>query len=264
MKKLLFTCAFAPVLGIGGFSARADAAAGASTNDPRPFTMVEDTYPEGKGAFEIENSLEYGHRTHSDHGLNAFGMEHELEFGLADNFDLKIPVAYHYQDTAEGSGFGFDSVAIQGDYYLTSSYTDPLGVALIGEMGVGEDTLSFEAVLVLQKDFGNWVIAYNLAAETEITGVFRNEAENETEGTITNALGIAYNVSPTMRLGGELSAESTYLNWSHYDGTVVYAGPVFSYFGQEHWWLAVGPNFLLTNQQEEAQFRLDLLFAVSF
>jgi hypothetical protein len=235
-----------------------------SGNDPRPFTMVEDTYPEGKGAFEIENTVEYGHRTHRDHGLNTFDFEHELEFGLADNFDLKIPIAYHYEDTANGSGFGFDDIGIQGDVYLTNSFTDPVGVALMGEVNVGEDVLGLELTLVLQKDFGNWVVAYNLGAETEISGVFNSDVENETEGVLVNSLGAAYSVGQNMRIGGQVLAESTYADWNDYEGTVVYAGPTFSYFGGRKWWLTVGPNFLLTNQQEEAEFRLDLIFGITF
>ena len=163
--------------------------------------MVEDTYPEGKGAFELENTFSYGHRTRSDHGFNGLEVEHEFEVGLANNFDLKVPVAYHYTDSREENGVHFDSAAIQADFYLTNSNIDPVGIALFAEAGVGEHSLSFSQTLVLQKDFDRWVVAYNLGAETEVSGVFRRGGSNEVTGTLVNALGVAYSLTPTLRLG---------------------------------------------------------------
>lgn len=232
-----------------------------SANDPRPFTMVEDTYPEGAGAFELENTFSYNHRTRNDHGFNALDIEHEFEYGVNDNLDLKVPIAYGYESSADGDSTHFDSAAVQFDLYLANSYTDPVGIAIIGEAGVGEGSLSFETTLVVQKDFGDWVIAYNLGAETGIDGVFRSDQENEVTGLWINSLGAAYSLTGDLRVGAQVSAESTYADWSRYDGTTVYAGPTINYFGGS-WWLTIGPSAQLTSSADEPEYRLDLILAV--
>src|SRR5438093_86521 len=58
--------------------------------DPRPFTFVYDTYPEGKGNWEYEQWVTWRNHTKEDSGFNRIDFRHEFEFGLAENFDLSV------------------------------------------------------------------------------------------------------------------------------------------------------------------------------
>jgi hypothetical protein len=239
--------------------------ASAALGGPRPFTLVEDAYPEGKGIWELENTFAYDHRTHHDNGFNAFSMEHEIEYGIAENVDLKVPISYSYTSSSdEGDHFRFGDIGFEPVIYFSSPSTDPIGVSLQTEVAVGESTLSFATLLVLQKDIGDWVIAYNIGQETEIEGVFRNNGESETSGTIINAFGATYNITRDLRIGGEISAESSYGNWNHYDGTAIHAGPVLNYFAGQHFWFTLGPHFLIGQHDDEPKFEVTAILGYTF
>ena len=65
-------------------------------------------------------------------------------------------------------------------------------------------------------------------------------------------------------MGGEAFTESTFDNWSDYQHTNLYAGPVISYQGNKHWWATVTPVFQLTDTQDEPDFQLRLIFGLMF
>ena len=39
---------------------------------------------------------------------------------------------------------------------------------------------------------------------------------------------------------------------------------MLNYAGGEHWWLTVGPNVRVIGQDDDPDFRLNVIFAVSF
>ena len=135
--------------------------------DPRPFTFVYDTYPEGKGNSEYEQWVTFENGKPDDHGYNAVRLRHEFEFGLADNFDLAVYLPnWSYEDSDERNSAKFDSVSVEGIFYALNPVTDPIGLGIYTEVSIGEDEIEFEHKLLLQKDIGNWTIAYNLILET--------------------------------------------------------------------------------------------------
>jgi len=234
--------------------------------DARPFTFVYDTYPVGKGAWEFEQWVTYSGRTDNEHGYDRFDFREEIEFGLTDNFDLAFYLpSWRYEDSEERTGTKFDSVDVEGIVYLSSPRTDPLGVALYMEIGVGEHELKFEPKVLLQKDIGPWIIAYNFVAETEIEGVGDEETEDEVEGEIENLLGISYSIDEKWFVGGEVTVASEFEDWKEYENTTVYAGPAVSYQGAEHWWITVTPTVLLTQEDEdEPDFQVRAIMGLSF
>jgi len=233
--------------------------------DPRPFTFVEDTYPETKGEVEYEQWFTWQTHTNQDHGFDRFDFRHEFEFGITDNFDLSLYVPnWHYEDSAVRKGAHFDSVGVEGILYLSNPVTDFLGSALYGEINIGDEEIEYEFKLLLQKDVGNWTFAYNLILETEVEGVFHSDEENEVDGVLGHGLGVSYSLGPKWRVGGEMAIESVYQDWSRYEDTTVYAGPVMSYAGDKHWWVTVTPAFQLTDVDDEADFALRMVAGWEF
>jgi hypothetical protein len=238
--------------------------------DARPFTFTYDTYPVGKGNWEYEQWITYRGRSQADHGFTRFDFRHEVEFGLADNFDLSIYFAsWRYEDSDSRQGTKFDSTSIEGTLYLSNPVTDFMGAGLYAEFAVGENELEFEQKLLLQKDWKNWTFAYNLIFETEIEGVFQDPdepgAETEVEGVIAHALGASYAIGRgDLRIGGEMVIESVFENWSHYEDTSVYLGPVISYQGGKNWWVTVTPMYQLSSLEDEPDFNVRLIAGIEF
>ena len=242
--------------------------------DPRPFTFVYDTYPIGKGNVEYEQWVTYRAHSEDDHDFQRLDFRHEFEFGVADNFDLSLYLAsWRWEDTRDHTGTHFDSASVEGIVYLLNPVTDAFGLGLYAEFAIGEDELEFEQKLLLQKDVGKWTFAYNLIFETEVEGVFRDDRENEVEGVIGHALGASYQLAPSWRVGAEMTIESIFEDWDHYEDTVVYLGPNFSYTGgtlgsigdsQLGWWVTLTPTFQLTRVDDEPDFQIRLIAGLEF
>jgi hypothetical protein len=238
-------------------------------SDPRPFSFVSNAYPEGKGSVEYEQYVTYKAHKEDDTGYDRFDFKHELELGLADNFDLGIYLAkWRYENSADRVGTHFDGVAVEGKFYITNPATDLVGIGLFSEIGVSDNAFTFEQKLVLQKDIGDWTIGYNLELETEVAGMFHQDQTAEAEGEIENLLGVSYAIAPQWRLGGELMVVSKYDNWSEYKGTTVYAGPAISYqggkIGKVDWFVTATPMVQVTNRASEADFQVRVVAGLEF
>ena len=243
------------------FAAALVASATVASADPRPFTFSNDTYPMGKGDFEFEQWATWEHHTDEDPGHNRIVFREELEFGVADNFDLAVYLpTWSYEDTDEDDGLKFQSVDVEAIVYLSNPVEDVVGFGIYNEAKIGEESLGFETKLLLQKDVGNWVFAYNLVLETEIEGIFHGaEDENEIEGELKHTFGVAYALTEGIFVGAEAVVESEYEDWSEYEGTSVYAGPVVSVQNLGPVWITATPAFLLTQEDEgepDLEFRV--------
>jgi hypothetical protein len=230
--------------------------------DPRPFTFTTDTYPVGKGNWEFEQWVTW--QQNGDE--NVYQFREEFEFGVADNFDLAVYLPnWSYQDTQARTGTHFDSVGIEGVVYFMNPVTDFIGLGWYNEINVGEDELEFETKLLVQKDIGNWVLGYNLVLETEVEGVFDADEETEVEGVIENTFGASYAFGRgDFRAGGELTIESIFEDWDDFEATHVFAGPVFSYWGAQNWFVTVTPMVQLTSHDEEADFQVRMIAGYEF
>lgn len=240
--------------------------------DSRPFTFTYDLYSEGKGTLEYEQWATYQAHKDGDSDYQRIAFRHEFEYGVTDNFDLSVYVAnWSYEDSDSFTGTQYDSSAIEGIFYLSSPVTDPIGVGLYMEVAFGEHSLTFEPKLLLQKDIGNWILAYNLTAETEIEHIFGGDEEPaEVTGELAHSFGVSYALNTTWRLGAEAVVESVYADWNDYQGTTVYAGPTVSFTGEtigrlvSEWWVAATPAFQLTDEADEPDFQLRLIAGFVF
>jgi hypothetical protein len=226
---------------------------------------VTDAYPEGKGNLEYEQWVTYEGGKGADPGFDRLRLRHEFEFGLADNFDLSVYfLEWSYTDSPAFTGTRWDGFAVEGIVYLSNPVTDVVGSGLYAEVGMGEDSVELELKGLLHKDWGPWTAAYNFVLETEVEGVFDSAAENEVEGVIGHALGVSYKLGGGWQVGGELVAESVYADWSRYEHTSVYAGPNLAYQGGKHFWFALTPQFQLTSEEDEPDFRVRAILGWEF
>src|SRR5215212_8517570 len=82
--------------------------------DPRPFTFTYDAYPIGKGSVEYEQWVTFNADKASEHGFKEFEILHELEYGLADDFDLSFYfLRWKYEDSDAESGTKYDGGAVE-------------------------------------------------------------------------------------------------------------------------------------------------------
>jgi len=233
--------------------------------DPRPFTLTYDAYPIGKGAAEYEQWITFNCRKRSEHGFKQFEFLHELEYGIADDLDIGLYfLRWNYDDSRDQSGTHYDGGAVEFIYTIANPAKERWGLALYNEIAVAEDELEFEQKVLVQKDVGKWIFAYNLILETEIEGVFNSKKENEVEGVIGHALGITKAVAREWFVGGELLVQSKFSDWSSYENTTTYLGPTISYQGGNHWWVTITPAYQITGEDEEPDWKTRLIAGWEF
>ncbi len=237
----------------------------------RPFTYTYDTYPMGQGNFEVEQWVTLKHHTGADSGYTRWDFREELEYGATDKLRLALYLpSWQVEDSRDRHGARFDQVGLEAIYLLSNPITDPIGAGLYGEVNLGErGEVEGEIKLLLHKEIGDWTLAYNLLAETEVQNVGRS-GEHEKEGVLGHSLGISCSLGAAWRVGGETVVETVIEDWRRYDHTTVYAGPVVSYQGanlgqsQATWWVTLTPTFQLTSLEEEPDYVTRLIVGVSF
>jgi hypothetical protein len=228
----------------------------------RPFTFVYEATTMPKGAREYETWVTWKTHKESDPDFDRFDFRHEFEFGVTDRFQLALYVSdWRYEDGASVSDDGTDwrNAAVEGIYQLTNPTTDPLGVALYGEIKGGDELFELESKLLLQKNVGPWILAWNGTLEAEWEG----SDYSEDKGKLAQAAGISYGLSPRWAVGAELIHEIEYEDWSAWGDHVVYLGPAVSYRAPR-WWVTVTPTVQLTDVDSEADFQTRLILAIDF
>src|SRR4029077_14054329 len=65
----------------------------------KPYTLVEDGYPDPVGQLDLENALESDFHPHDDTGFKQFSLENELEYQYDEKLALRVKAAYFYEDS---------------------------------------------------------------------------------------------------------------------------------------------------------------------
>ncbi len=152
-------------------------------------------------------------------GADSFEFRHEIEFGVTDHLQLGIYLAdWSY---SEADGAVYEHSGVEAIYNLTNPTTDFLGSALYLEVVGGDDVANVEGKLLLQKNFGPLVVAYNLVLE----GKWEGENLDEREGEFAQTLGVSYEVNPHFSVGVEAFHEIPLPDWKSGKDSIVFAGP---------------------------------------
>lgn len=225
----------------------------------RRFTYIYEALTMPKGAWEYEQWVTWKTAKETDRGFDRFDFRHEFEWGITDNFQLALYVAdWRFEDKRGKRQGDFRDTAVEAIYNLTNPVTDPIGVSLYGEIQLGDEKFELEGKLILEKDFGPLVLAYNLVLEAEWEG----HHFDEDKGKLEQVLGISYQFSPKFTLGAELLHEWGIPDWQGIRGKgVFYVGPNFSYRA-EKWWATLTPLFQVSDVADEPDFQMRLLVGI--
>lgn len=228
----------------------------------RRFTYVYEATTQPKGAVEFEQWGTWKTHKRSDSTFDRFDIRHEIEFGLTDRLQMGIYLAdWRYEDgrSVDNDGADYRDTAVEFIYNLSDPVNDALGSAIYGEIKLGDELFELEAKLILQKNVGKWVFAWNGTIEAEWEG----SDYSEDKGKLAQSFGASYQFSPKFTAGIELLHEVENDDWREWQDHVLYIGPNFSYRA-DTWWVTVTPLFQITDEADEADFQARFIFGFNF
>jgi hypothetical protein len=229
--------------------------------DERHFTYTYETTTLPKGAAEFETWTTWKGVRSGGPNVDKFEFRHEFEVGITDHLQLGLYLPNWSAVSTSGgkTEVQFDSVGAELIYNLSNPTTDWLGSAVYCEVTGGPDHFSLEGKLLLQKNIGSWVVAWNGIVEAEWEG----KGLNERVGVLEQSLGLGYQISPSFTVGAEAVHEVEFEDWSEAGEHVVSAGPNFSYRFKNAY-VAVTGLFLLTDVEGEPDYQTRVIFGFQF
>src|SRR5713226_4465274 len=172
--------------------------------DQRHFTFVYEATIEEPGEFELENWITGQIRKGSDHGFGELDFRHEIEFGVIDKLQASVYVAdWSYVSSKETNGFVFSDAALELVYQIYNPEKAPIGLALYQEIEGGDQIFGSESKLIVQKNVGAIVLAYNATLEA----VWQGKELAEREAEFQQSIGASYEVNRCVSIGAEILHE---------------------------------------------------------
>ncbi len=236
--------------------------AGVAEGGERKFTFVYEATTAPPGTIEYEQFVTWKASKANDSDFDRLEFRHELEFGLTPRLQLGVYLAdWRYQDgeSVNINRVEYRDTAIELIYNVLNPVTDPIGLALYGEVKGGDELFELEGKIILQKDLGPWTLAYNATIEAEWEGDDFDEDKGEFEQTA----GVSYQFSPKFSAGVEFLHEVAFDDWDETGPSVVYFGPNAA-IRTKSWWLTVSPLFQVTGVDAEPDFMTRVIFGVEF
>ena len=203
----------------------------------RHFTFLYEAPTSAPGSIELENTVTWAHGP----GWNDVFVREELEIGLTDRLQLGIyPLDWSHQS---GDGFGYDGGALEVIYNFSNPVIDPVGISIYEEISVARQHFESESKLIAQKNFGRWILDYNVTMEAE----WDEKGLSEQNGELQQALGASYEISPRLSVGVEF----------------LHVGPNVSYRRQS-WFVTVTALAQATDTSGEPDFQVRTIFGIGF
>jgi hypothetical protein len=222
----------------------------------RRFTFLYETTPMPAGTWEFEPWFTWKHYDNKD----RFEFRYELEYGVTD----RLTVAAYLSDWRYTTGDGGDeaewrTAGLEALYSLTNPTTDAIGSALYGEVLYGPEKFALEGKLLLQKNLGPIVLAYNGVVEAEWEG----KDYDEEVGVWENIFGVSYQISPSFSVGAEAMHKVEYAEWKDAGDHMLYVGPNIS-FRTSNMYAALTGLFQATDVDGEPESQVRLLLGFEF
>jgi hypothetical protein len=201
----------------------------------RRFTYAYGSGVLEKGGVEIEpwTTVRIGRESH----YVRFDERVEFEFGLTD----RVQTAWYLNWKALSQGIGdeivssFEFVGVSNEWKwkLSDPVADPLGFGLYAEWGAGPTEVELEGKVLIDKQIGPLLIAYNFIGEYEFE--FEEPGEIEDEVEIENVLGVAVLPRPFFSIGAEFRTHTEIVPGEGYEHTAFFLGPTVSASGKSAW-----------------------------
>lgn len=218
----------------------------------RVFTHTYQTNVIPFGAKEVEywTTLRSGRKEF----YNAFDQRFEFELGVGK----KIQTAFYFNLSNENAAAenGITSSVVTGfsnewKFKITDPVANKIGSALYAEVGFNGQEIELEGKLILDKKFGNNLVAFNGAVEYEIkydvvNSVTQSEHESpfELNFAYMHLIGKNFGVGLEARNHNEVSPDKGWEN------SVWYAGPSI-HFGGNSWLINLNVQPQLFNARKE-------------
>ncbi len=251
MKKLLSLCAIAWLI-----------AAPCCFADARHFTYIYETIPPEAGEFETENWVTWATRSSNGSRAHELDFRHEIEWGVNDKLRASLYLAdWNFVDdpAQDRHGFTYSDSALELIYNLSNPVADAIGSSIYGEIRAGDRLVELESKIILQKNFGPLVCAYNATLEATWEG----SGLTENAGEFQQALGASYELSPRFSFGAEFLHEILFPEWSRDTTQNVFFGPNVS-VRFPRWWTTVTVLTQLTDTAEEPDVQVRAIVGFSF
>jgi hypothetical protein len=246
-----------PALRVGIFVA-AILSALSSFGGARHFTFLYEANTSAPGSLELENWVTWRRATGPGR-FDQVDFRHELEYGVTDKLQASIYLAdWFYKSDPEQSGSTYSDTAIELIYNLTNPVVDPVGLSIYGELRAGDRLIELESKLIMQKNFGPLILAYNATLES----VWEGSDLAEREGEFIQALGASYEISPRVSAGIELLHELVFPEWSDTEKIRnFFVGPNVSY-RRGNWFVTITALAQATDTEGEPDFQLRTIFGI--
>ena len=230
MKKILFIAAFLVTI--------------SAVAQDRVFTYTYQSNVLNKGQKELEVWSTLGT------GRKDFyrGLNHSLEFevGLGGKLQTAFYLNYGYSKGITQSN-GFDVLTSDNSYSFANEWklklSDPvankLGSAVYFEYTLAPGETELEGKLILDKQTGRFIHAFNLVGELEFEREFEAagselESEIEKEFKMEWNYGFSYKLNERWFAGVEVMNENVFAE-GKLEKSILTAGPVVAYSGQGFW-----------------------------
>ncbi|TSA41936.1 MAG: hypothetical protein D4R57_00035 [Verrucomicrobiales bacterium] len=201
------------------------------------YTYEPETLP--KGAAEAEQSVTLRAGRNSAVGQEKFRrvqFREEIEYGVTDNYQLALYFNHQYEsykDPATGTtrtDYRQQGISIENKFMVWNPADHAVGLSLYLEPTYDGKNAELEQKIILGQRSGDWKWALNLTHATEWENDFRDK-----EGELEVSFGIARQLSPHWSVGVEIRDHNELPDYSRWENTAIYIGPVIS-CRHERWW----------------------------
>jgi hypothetical protein len=224
------------------------------------YTYQTNVLPSGVKELEYTSTLRSGKKEF----YNAIDQRFEMELGLGKN----VQTAFYFNtSTSVSKGIGGlvrnSEISFSNEWKvkLSDPVANKIGTGLYGEIGFNGDEFEFEGKFLLDKKFGNNLIALNLVGEYEMEYTYEvqeNEVETETETPFELDLAFMHFHGSHAGLGLEVRNHNE-MKEGYWENSPWFAGPTF-HFNGTNWFInfSVLPQLFNAKKEEGIKDNLEL------
>lgn len=229
--------------------------------DERHFAFSYETITAAKGQVELENWITWQARRGNGDNTNLWKFRTEIEYGITDRLQLGVYLANWNltNDAAHDNSVRYESASAELIYRMSHPTTDAIGSAVYLEVEGGPNLFAVEGKLLLQKNIGKLIIAWNGVLEAEWVGRGLRERTCKLEQTF----GVSYQITPAFSAGGELVHEVSFEDWSKSGPNILFAGPNVSWRFKRGY-VTAATLFQCTNIKDEPDIQTRVIFGIGF
>ena len=232
-----------------------------ATADDRHFAFTYETITAAKGQVELENWITWEARRGNGDNTNLWKFRTEIEYGITDRLQLGVYLANWNltHDATHDNSVRYESASAELIYRMSHPTTDPIGSAIYLEVAGGRNLFAVEGKLLLQKNIGKLIVAWNGVLEAEWAG----RGLHERTGKLEQTFGVSYQFTPAFSAGGELVHEVAFEDWSKSGPNILFAGPNVSWRFKRGY-VTAATLFQCTNIKDEPDIQTRMIFGIKF